>query len=203
VNYKSISVWTLLFSNLLFLIGIYSFNWDWRTILIVYWFENVVIGLSSIIKMVTVILTRKNYINFFNLGFFIIHYGLFTVIHGIFLFILILDIFGMFEPPSPIIWSSVISGSSILILSHFISLIYNFYFQGEVRKATIEKLTTEPYIRIIVMHLVVLFSVIFALLLEKFIPLLSPAVFIVVIKTVVDLLSHKHEHKKYAKISLS
>lgn len=98
------------------LVGILYFGWDWRSTLIFYWLFNVTVGVAvilgiiltrtttSLIDMIGIARLRQSVVGFmghagtpeqakkaammkaFVVLFFFLHYGLFTLVHGIFVF---------------------------------------------------------------------------------------------------------------------
>lgn len=49
---KNISLVTLIISNLIPLFGLAVFNWDVRSVISIYWVENVVVGFYNVLKMI-------------------------------------------------------------------------------------------------------------------------------------------------------
>ncbi len=85
------------------------------------------------------------------------------------------------------------SGFVVLLLSHGISYSVNFLKGGEKKHATINKLMRQPYVRILPMHLIVIFGASFLLSIEQ---ALFPMVIIVAGKLIADIISHNSEHKQ-------
>ena len=81
-------IFMLLGSNMLPLLGVLFAGWDVTAILLLYWIENIVIGLFNVVKMLSVRLEtgQSRSTALFTTGFFILHYGGFTAVHGIILF---------------------------------------------------------------------------------------------------------------------
>ena len=75
--------------NLIPLAGVLLFGWRLFDIMALYWLENGIIGLYNVIKM---LLSRSGAMGSvnkaFTIPFFIVHYGLFWAVHGIFVFLL-------------------------------------------------------------------------------------------------------------------
>ncbi|QEO08860.1 DUF6498-containing protein [Protaetiibacter larvae] len=69
------------------LVGLFVWGWDWRPIVLLYWLENVTIG------GVTFITLRRRAAAGEPVGmpasFFVMHYGIFTFVHGVFVIVLI------------------------------------------------------------------------------------------------------------------
>jgi len=66
------------------LIGVVWFDWSVFEVLFLYWFENLAIGVAHAARLV--ISTRTNAISngWPTTTFFMLHYGLFTLVHGVF-----------------------------------------------------------------------------------------------------------------------
>lgn len=93
-------------------VGILWFDWDWRSVLLLYWLENVTAGVRNVISMarsprfndaggLTMRLSgvgseRAMSSRIGMILFFIVHYGLFTFVHGVFVFIICLGGFTIF-----------------------------------------------------------------------------------------------------------
>ena len=189
----------LILANLYPLVGVLFFGWDLASILFIYWAENVVIGFYNILKMVyakkpntggiTVTINGKVTKDFSKKGFilfFIMHYGLFTVVHGAFLFTTIAK--GLS------INSAVLTGTLFLIVSHGISFFTNYITGKEYETKSPEDLFLAPYKRVIVMHLTVIFGS--ALIVNSNGTAIGPLLTLTVVKTIIDLISHTFEHNK-------
>jgi|GEM_PF-1261272 len=96
--------------TLLPLVGIFFLGWDWREVIILYWFENVALGIAMVIRLLR---TRRDpgpepmIINDRRVaqtpatigwlaGFFTLHYGLFALVHGVFVFLIAAGVFSGF-----------------------------------------------------------------------------------------------------------
>ena len=82
----------LLGANAIPLVGVVFFKWDAFGIVLLYWSENVVVGFYNILKiaLVKVEEPKEHLGKLFMIPFFMIHFGGFTGIHGIF----VLTMFG-------------------------------------------------------------------------------------------------------------
>ena len=94
----STSVAALVAINLLPLIGVLFFDWSVYEILVLFWAENLVIGLYTITRLVTLYRRKGEEAALFMVFFFCFHFGGFTMGHGLFV------IFGLSEffPGDPI-----------------------------------------------------------------------------------------------------
>jgi hypothetical protein len=81
---RSLQILGTLLVNAIPLAGVVWFGWDVFEVLLVYWFENVAIGIAHAARLG--ICTRTNRIKggWGTTAFFAMHYGLFTLVHGIF-----------------------------------------------------------------------------------------------------------------------
>lgn len=188
----NLPVIALIFSNLVPIFGVIFLGWGFANIIFLYWFENIIIGIFTVLKMVlarNLTASRISPISastpkYFLVAFFIVHYGLFTIGHGMFL----LFLFGKqinFQ-------SSLLIAIFSMFLSHGISFII-YYLQPKTDLRTSPALLMfAPYPRVIVVHLTVIFSGLFIMNNVS----LLPFIFFILLKTMVDLGSHLFEHSR-------
>jgi len=183
----TVSLLALIGANLIPLIGIFLFDWDVRYIVLLYWFENLVVAFYNILKMAILRTGQpvKQVGKLFLISFFCIHYGGFCAVHGFFLIhffnigtgtspfdgmggwwgplifikllISVIDKIWASRPPE-MIWAVI-----GLTISHGISFIENYILGGEYKKSSLRYLMHRPYQRIIVMHLAILVGGIFVM----------------------------------------
>lgn len=197
---KPVSAWVLVAANLVPLAGVLFFGWDLLALLLLFWMENVVIGVLNVARMILAdpadlaLWAGK----VFFVPFFCVHYGLFTAVHGVF----VIALFGrkryetqgldLFEPAARIIadfdlWLPV----AVLVASHLFSLLWNYLYRGEFRRARLQELMFRPYARVMVLHVTILFGGFGAMALGS--PLWA-LVLLVGLKIGLDLLAHVREH---------
>lgn len=186
-----ISIGSLILSNLIPLIGVMFFGWSVATILILYWSENVIIGFYNVIKMALAKgEARRQQTNqrFFLIGFFIVHFGIFTFGHAAFVF----SFLGT-ENPS---FNSLLPALLPLFISHGVSMFVHFIKNGEYRRVSFETLFFQPYKRVVIMHLTIIFGAWISLALN-----LPSMVLVVLIflKISVDIFFHRKEHTRFMK----
>lgn len=200
----------LLAANLIPLAGIAFFGWSLFELIAVYWLENGIIGVYNLARMATV---RGGSPTGLERGarmlFFTFHYGLFWAVHGTFVFALFgAGPFGG-EPilgPSP--GGGPFSGPGAmlgfpatglglavasLVVSHGVSFVQNYLMGGERERLTLDALMTQPYTRVVVLHMTILAGGFAAGFFG------SPAwalVVMVVLKIGVDLQAHLAEHAR-------
>lgn len=211
-----ISLLALVGANLIPFAGIILFGWDVSYIVLIYWMENLIVGFYNILKMAFFKMQERaeNFIKFFYIPFFCVHYGGFCAVHGFFLttffkigtgaspldngsawwgplvFLqLLFSVIARFwaSGPPEMIWA--VAG---LFISHGISFVENYILGREYITSSMDKLMHQPYQRIIVMHLAILAGGIFVLKLDSPMPLL---IILVMLKIFFDLHLHKKSHR--------
>ena len=157
--------------------------------------------------------------------FFLIHYGVFWFVHGIFVFSF-LPMFAemrggpLGECPNPIFpepgefpfpvsqvgecgpgpfgeiaWGAVLIGAAALFLSHGASFLVNYIGNHEYQRTSAARQAAAPYGRVIVLHMTILFGGFVIALLGAPIGAL---LVLVVAKTILDLGLHRREHARVA-----
>ena len=148
-------------TNVMPLCGAWLLDWDIFTVLLLFWFENVVIGIFNLIKMIQCPSSVKE--RLVTMSFFTIHYGAFCTGHLVVLFSLFgLATRGGFLP----IWLD--AADYIARYSHYLWLsiaaiisLQGFSFMEwlkQVNQPQLKKLMSEPYQRIVTIHLALIFG---------------------------------------------
>jgi Family of unknown function (DUF6498) len=205
------AVAALIIANLVPLVGVLFFGWNVWMILIVYWLENGVVGAFNILKMAkaqgpvgdgaTVVrvngrpatsMARATLI-----PFFIVHYGIFWLVHGVFVWTL--PAFASFESATASI--DMTTGFQpltiplavvVLAISHGLSYWFNFIRGGEYLRISPAAQMFAPYGRLFVLHV----AIIIGGMAIAFTGAPAAAVAIlVVLKTVMDVGFHLAEHR--------
>jgi hypothetical protein len=142
---------------------------------------------------------------FFLVPFFIFHYGLFCLVHGVFVFVLFghesMNDFGPLGPLTNItevfsqerMWWCVIA----LAASHLWSFIVNYVIGGEYRRSVVIVLMFQPYARIVILHVAILIGGIISMALGSNVAILA---ILIAGKTLLDLALHLHERAKNAPV---
>src|SRR3989344_8399686 len=188
------SLWLLLFSNLVTIFFAVKEGWNISTIMWVYWFQSITIGLFNFIRILQLkdFSTEGFQINYqpvqptqrikiFTAFFFLFHYGGF---HLIYFAILVTGKFAEFYGQNfdPIEWKLIFPVILIFFINHLYSYFYNR--PRDNKKQKIGTLMFYPYVRIIPMHLTIIFGSAFAIILP----------FFLVLKTFADAIMHIIEH---------
>lgn len=171
--------------------------------MVIYWLENVVIGIYNVARMSRATGTvsiyqakigRKPYNSSMKgktIVFFMIHYGLFALVHGTFV--------GVLFGPADITARAFLIGVGSLAVSHGISYVKNFIGKSEYERISPADLFIHPYTRVVVLHLVILFGALPAKLLGA--PVIA-VVLLIGLKTAVDLYIHRKEHRRLDSIQI-
>ena len=203
------SIWAvvaLVVANLIPLIGVLFFGWSVWNILVIYWLENGIVGVINVLKMsvatgdevtpgVTFMVNGRPATSATKMGlipFFIVHYGIFWFVHGIFVltlpaFFSLMSDDGMTLDLGPVVFAAV-----GLAISHGLSFWWNFLHGGEYRRTAAAALMFAPYKRLVALHITIIFGA-FAVMFTGA-PAAAVAV-LVAIKTAIDLGLHLAEHR--------
>ena len=185
-------VFVLIASNLVPLFGVFVLDWSVASILILYWTESVILGVLNIPK----ILATKDSLGgkIFICVFFAIHFGGFCAGHAFF----IADIFkARAEFQTLLTGGPLLIASLTFFVSHFVSMMVNYFGKKEYEGRDANTQMFMPYGRIIIMHVVILIGGALAMLLGA--PVIA-VLFLIALKTVIDLLSHGAEHGKWLEV---
>ena len=191
----------LILVNLLPVYGVIFLNWNPFDVILLYWTENIVIGMFNFFRMLFAQGKSASLMVSSNLGvgmpggflmnlglgiFFLFHYGMFTLVHGVFVGVLVF-------PKTTFFLNGDFSGIGIFMLaltiSHGFSFLYNYIWKKEYLERNVQQQMMAPYGRIIVIHM----TIILGGFVSMFLPSYTIIVF-VIIKIIVDLGAHMKAH---------
>jgi len=196
------SATALVLANLVPLAGVVFLDWDVFVIVFLFWLENVVVGFFNLLRMLWVERGAEPFplAKLFVMPFFLVHYGMFTAIHGVFVLVLfggmaqqgagfptvrtVLDLVTRYH-----LWIPVLA----LVASHGYSFVTNYVARQEYRRVTLQQLMQQPYSRVVVLHLTILLGGFLVMALR--LPVVG-AFLLVVLKIGVDLRAHLREHAR-------
>ena len=204
---RQVSLLALVLVNLLPLLGVLFFHWDVTALVVLYWSENLVLGFYTLLKMLV-----KSPIGGLGSGiFFLIHYGGFCAVHGLFIVALLIDENVDPMPGDP--WPLFLVFPQLLInvvrqvldyappewlfafvalaISHGISFVMNFLLADERDELTLRDLMGAPYGRIVVLHVAIILGGFAVMALGQPVALL---VVLVLLKLALDIKLHLREH---------
>lgn len=212
-----ISLVALVGVNLVPLFGVVFFGWSLFSIMLLYWLENGIIGLLNVAKIARAEAPasagsrmKVNGRDASSLGkaaaiaFFVLHYGIFWVVHGVFV-VALFGVLGGTLPtsgsPFPALGSGFAGFEPVgvavafvsLVLSHGLSFFVNFIGDEEYREVSPGEQMMRPYSRVVALHAAILGGGFLAGYLGA--PVAALAV-LVLVKTSVDVLAHAREHRK-------
>lgn len=191
----------LLIANLSVLVGVLWLGWDAVAVLLLYWHENLIIGVYTLLRML-----RAGGLRALPLAvFFVFHFGMFCFVHGTMLLVLVLkggagggdgpfdalqslltDFYA--SAPSSFFWSL-----AALTVSHGVSTVQHALVRNEDAGRSANAIMGDPYGRIVVMHLVVMAGAV------AVVQLGSPQLLVlalVVLKVVLDVALHVRAHRR-------
>ena len=192
---RTITSIVLIAANLLPLWAVLNGSAGVGDVFVVYWFENVVVWFTSTVKILTARGGTAGNVQLAGnapiAGFFAFHFGLFTLVHGFFSFI-IAALSGGFTG-SPRTWLLLLVA---ILASHLVSLGLNWFGQGEREFVSARRAMVVPYPRMLVLHLSVIGGF-FLLLgpgrLDGTNDDVAPVALLCSLKTLVDVFFHVRE----------
>ena len=198
------SVMLLIIANLVPLYGVFFSHWRVFPILILFWMENVVIGVFNVFKMLLASPTKPSswLTKILIVPFFCFHYGIFTLVHGIFIF----AFFGGYLVSDTNLSAKDFVFQAIgnlqigwallaLFLSHALSFAINYIGKGEYKQANVDTLASQPYLRVFIMQVTIIAG---GFLATSFGSPAFALVVLIFLKTFIDIQAHLREHKQYA-----
>ena len=222
-----LSVAVLIGVNLLPLVGVAFWGWSLMMVLVLYWLESGIVGAINVFKIaraeggtgdgpvevsgnrITVRLTgvastmSKGPI----IGFFILHYGIFWAVHGVFVFLM--PLFAGLSNPTieplapnfgigpmdfgPLPSDGLVLSAGLLAASHVMSYFVNYIGRGEYLRATPAGQMMSVYGRVVVLHVTIILG---AVVIGAFGTPIAALVLLVGLKTLIDLALHVLEHRR-------
>ena len=209
-------------ANLVPLVGVLFLGWSLTTLVALYWLENGVVGVFAVGRILTAAgvsaapppapgsLVPPNPMAGVGLDwlsrlvivpFFVIHYGIFWFVHGVFVWLALPTLFeASGAPVGPPELSVVLLGGAALMVSHGASFALNWLAGGEYRTSTPAAEMGAPYARVIVLHMTILFGAFAVAILGA--PIWALVV-MVSVKTATDLSAHVRERERAASRALA
>jgi hypothetical protein len=215
---SSLAIAALVAANAVPVLGVLFFGWQLSVVMVIYWLESGVIGALNVPKILLApgSDTPDNFTATINgrqvdlsgpsepkdglyvypentsiAGFFLMHYGLFWVVHGVFVF----SVFAPAPLSGAYRLSTILLGVLGMVVSHTGSFLVNFVGNEEYRAASPGMQMKEPYRRVIVLHLTIVLG---AFAVTAVGAPVAALVLLVGLKTVTDLHAHLTEHRRAA-----
>ena len=197
---KRLSVPILIAANLVPLAGVLLWDWDVFLVLLLFWCENVIIGIFGIARMIVAGETDSAAESLFRPLFFLVHYGLFMFGHFMVLFSLYSDyVEGLDRSAVPADYYNLLleKGNWIalaaLFISHGWSFVENYMGKREHERLTPSEAMSLPYRRMVITHVALIFG---GFLLARTGQPLVGLILLVLLKIVMDVRFHQREHAR-------
>ncbi len=181
----------LVIANLIPLAGVLLDDWSIGDIMLLFWAESAIIGVFNLVKMWIV----GRWSVLFLGPFFIAHFGGFMAGHLLFIYALFLSGPEVMEPSTQQVaadfvqlWPALLG----LLVSHGISLRFNFLGRREYLVTDVRQQMSAPYRRIVIMHLTLIFGGFLTMALD--VPLLA-LFLLILLKIAMDVRAHRREHR--------
>ncbi|MCX5638384.1 MAG: DUF6498-containing protein [Planctomycetota bacterium] len=212
--WSDIPLLTLVAANTVPLWGVLFLGWDAFYIVLLYWAENLAVGFYNILKIAFVKVPHpvEHLGKLFFIPFFIIHYGGFTAVHGLFILVLFKKspeflsgntwpcflvfvqlLLNVIKQAYSVMTVPVKYALAGLFFSHGVSFVDNFLLKREFASAKPDKLMGSPYARVVVMHIAIIVGAFLTFAIGSPVALL---VVLIVLKTILDARLHLREHTK-------
>lgn len=185
------TAWVLLVANALPLVGVWAWGWRVESILWLYWLENLVVGVLTLVRMA---FARGPWAaKAFLLPFFTLHFGLFCAVHGVFLGLIVAGR-SMATPGDGLRRALALEPDlalplAVLALAHLVAFLVHDVRSGRLAEADAALEMLRPYGRLLVLHGVVLLGAGLAVLVGTPLPAL---LILVVLKMGIELVLHLH-----------
>lgn len=194
----------LIAANLLPVAGVLWLDWDVFGLLLLFWFENVVIGIYGIAR---IILSGADRVSDDLIAplFFLAHYGLFMFVH-------FMVLFGLYETSinlpggevAPVDYLARLVGDGLwlpiaaLFISHGVSFVQNVMGRREYDVLTPGEAMMLPYRRVVITQVALLGG---GFMLARTGEPLPGLLLLLALKIVIDLRQHRREHAQLAQAS--
>ena len=200
-----VSLVLLVAANLLPLAGVLLWDWDVFFLLLLFWCENVVIGLFGIARLIVAASNDTIKEGLFLPLFFLVHYGGFMFGHFMVLFgMYSSSVEGLGNTARPedyyrlmlenLSWIAVVA----MFVSHGWSFVENYMGQSEHERLGAMQAMGLPYKRMFITHVALILGGFF--LIESGQPL-GGLVILVLLKIGLDVTFHRREHRQLASAS--
>jgi hypothetical protein len=200
------SLTALILVNLVPLAGVLWFGWRMFDVLMLFWMESVVIGAINLLRMAVRLFGAGELKGVVLIPFFTVHYFGFCAVHGLILVLVfstpdtglspaqVLGASGFFEIIRQLLSEPTLRWGLIAIAaSHLFSFLANFLWGGEWRRTSIDTLMGAPYVRIMLMHVVLVIGAAIFVAIGQ--PIYALAL-LVALKILADASAHLRERRK-------
>ena len=186
------SLAALVAANCIPLAGVMFLGWTIGGIMLLFWLENALVGAFNVLRMWYAAKEepKDSVKKVMVIPFFMAHYGLFTMVHGMFVFTLFIS-----RSPTGLGFGGFLLALLALVASHGISFATNYIGRDEYRHVTAMDLMERPYSRVLVLHIVIIFGGIAVMATGQ--PM-AALVILVLLKIGIDIAGHLKERDRLA-----
>jgi hypothetical protein len=142
----------ILIVNAIPLVGVLYFGWSVFEVLLLYWFENVAIGITHAVRMAISTRTNKAADGWGTTVFFCLHYGMFTLVHGVF----VVTFFGIAAGGFRELTNDLRGPILAIVGWQIVYLLLDAMRTAGFKGRTPNDLLFEPYPRVLALHITVL-----------------------------------------------
>lgn len=209
------AVGCLIAANLVPVVDVLAYEWDLVSLLFLYWLENGVIGVFTVLKMLTTYADcqgrepavwcawyrktgpcRFNPVILVMVAFFLIHYGGFLLGHWSALASMLGDNWRNYMQHGRE-HTGLLYTLLALVLSHGFSFVRNYIGHGERKRMVVPILMFLPYRRVVGLHLIImLLSFVFVVM--EISLARTGLLLLIVVKIVADIFAHLYERDSCA-----
>ena len=191
LSLSSLSTLALIIANLVPLAGAALLGWNLSDVMVLYWAESAIIGVFNVGKIIVI----GRWFAVLAAPFFLGHFGGFMSIHFLFIYTIFIEGPRQMTDNSlgevALLFGALWPALAALFISHAFSFFKNFLGRREYRQRTVKNQMSEPYSRIVFMHLVLIFGGGLTLVLGESAPVLMV---VIVLKIWMDVRAHLKEH---------
>lgn len=181
----------LIVANLLPLYGVLAWDWPVYHVMALYWAENVVAGLFTLLRMVV-----ANPLAGIPMGaFFCVHYGMFCFVHGIFVYALFSGQRDAPWPPVLALVEELVATPALLAAVLLMLASHGWSFVAHALSAPrpdpppdVRRIMMRPYGRMVILHVTILAGGFLTMRMGDPVFVLAP---LILLKTVIDLYLHR------------
>lgn len=159
VRYRLLDIGWILATNLFVLAGVIAWGWPPGNVFLLFWIENAILGVVTAVRIATAEGSVDNqprpdsilrFPAWGRVGFFLVHYGIFSVVHLVFVTILAIG--------AGVEWSFWALGMPALLIAlrYVIDLVRVWFLGGQRLRVNAERAFWSPYPRMIVLHVATL-----------------------------------------------
>lgn len=212
-------VWFIILVNIYPIAGVILFQWDYFYIVLLYIIETVIIGLYNVAKMIkaqgsghkqtgaaaslnnlgnSTSNSNPGCIKLFLIPFFLVHYNLFVIVQAVFVIVISVEVDNRDVMLSQFTSLAFLLSILILFLSHGYSFYKNYIKKGEYLQVTAPDLMLQPYKRIVIQQVTVIFGTFLILATNASVFFL---VLLIILKTIFDIRAHLKVHNAFSQFS--